>query len=131
MVKKYGNKLLEMKPKLQTKLDDTSKWFEKRPYFYLTFYRLMYGFGTAILMLSSLKGTSYARFAIHSFISIFLWVSLLGGFGFFCAEMMIENLNFMSSHSPQVIGTLAILGLLYWFFVKRLRDNHAFKPKES
>ena len=43
VVKKYGNKLLNGKPKLQAKLDSTSKWFEKQPYFYMTFYRVIYG----------------------------------------------------------------------------------------
>lgn len=131
LAKKYGTKLLKYKPKLQTKLDSTSVWFEKRPFFYLTFYRLMYGFGTPILILSGLKDISIGRFVLHSAIGIGIWVSLLGGLGYFCADLMIENLNFISEHSIEFIVVLAIIGLLYWFFFKRPHRNYCFKPIEE
>lgn len=131
LVKKYGNKLLEKKPKLQSKLDSTSKWFEKRPFFYMTFYRFIYGFGTPILMLSGLKGISYGKFALHSAIGVFIWVTLIGGIGYFCAEAMIENLNFLTDHAKEVIGGLGVLGLLYWFFIKRPREKYCFLPIEE
>jgi Uncharacterized membrane-associated protein len=132
LIKKQGRKILDKKPKLQAKLDGASGWFNKRPFLYLTFYRLMYGFNTVIIMLSGLKDNiSYPRFAIHSAVSVGLWISILGGFGYFCAEAMIEKLNFMSTHSGQVIGVLVVLGLLYWFFVKHSRDRHCFIVKEE
>ena len=128
LVKKYGNKLLKSKPKLQSKLDSNSTWFEKRPFFYMTFYRLMYGFGTPILMLSGLKNIPYVRFAFHSAISVLIWVALIGGLGYFCAEILIKNLNFLKENSLEVIGVLAVAGLLYWFFFKRPNDKYCFKP---
>jgi len=128
LVKKYGNKLLKSKPKLQAKLDSTSTWFEKRPAFYLTFYRLMYGFGTPILMLSGLKDISYSKFAFHSSIGIMLWVALIGGLGYFCAELLMDNLKFMKEHSPVVVGVLAVAGLLYWFFFKRPHEKYCYMP---
>jgi len=132
IVKKHGKKLLAKKPKLQSKLDKASGWFYKRPLLYMSAYRLMYGFGTVIIMLSGLKdNVSYARFAIHSAISIGLWIILIGGFGFFCAEMMIDKLNFVSDHSLEVIGTLVVIGLVYWFFVKKPREKHCYTPIES
>lgn len=129
LVKKQGKKLLAKKPKLQAKLDKASTWFEKRPLFFLSFYRLMYGFSTAILMLSGLKGVSYIRFGIHSAISTFLWVAIFGGLGFFCADLMLENLHFLSDHKLEVIAVLLVLGLAYWFFVKRPKDKYCFVPK--
>ena len=128
MTKKYGNKLLDKKPKLQSKLDRTSAWFDKRPFFYLTLNRMMYGFSTAILLLSALKDMSYTRFAIHSAIGVLLWVVVVGGLGYFFAEMMVQKLNFLKTYSPQVIGVLAVVGLIYWFFFKRPYDKHCFKP---
>jgi len=129
IVKKQGTKLLAKKPDLKNKLDDASSWFEKRPYLYLSTYRLMYGFSTAILMLSGLKDISYGRFAIHSAISIALWVTVLGGFGFFCAQTMLGDLNFLSDHKLEVVGVLAVIGLAYWFFVKRPKEKYCYTSK--
>lgn len=131
LVKKYGNKLLKNKPKLQSKLDSTSTWFEKRPFFYMTFYRIMYGFGTPILMLSGLKNIPYSRFAFHSTIAVLIWVVLIGGLGYFCTEILIGNLNFLKDHALEFIGFLATAGLLYWFFVKRPNEKYCFKPIEK
>lgn len=97
----------------------------------MTFYRVMYGFGTPILMLSGLKDIPYGRFAIHSAIGVLIWVALIGGLGYFCAEIMVENLNFLKEHAFEVIGVLAVTGLLYWFFVKRPHEKYCFKPIEK
>ena len=71
LVKKQGTKLLNNKPKLQAKLDKASGWFNKKPLFYLTIYRLMYGFSTVIIMLSGLKeNISYSKFILHSSIAV-------------------------------------------------------------
>lgn len=130
LVKKQGSKLLLKKPNLQKKLDDASTWFDKNPFLYLTIYRFMYGFSTVIILLSGLKGhISYTRFAIHSAIAIGLWIIVLGGFGYFCADIMIDKLHFLSEHSLQVIIVLVLIGLLYWYFVKRPKDKNHFEPK--
>ncbi len=132
LVKKQGKKLLTKKPKLQAKLDSASGWFNKNPLLYLTVYRLMYGFSTVIIMLSGLKeNISYSRFALHSAIGIGIWIAIIGGLGYFCANMMIERLNFLGDHSLEVVGVLSVIGLAYWFFVKRPRDKHCFTTKES
>lgn len=132
IVKKQGKKLLAKKPKLQSKLDNASGWFNKNPLLYLTVYRLMYGFSTVIIMLSGLKDNiSYSRFAFHSAISIGIWILLLGGFGYFCANMMIDQLNLIGDYAPQFISVLTVIGLGYWFFVKRTEDKHCFKPEKS
>jgi len=129
LVKKQEQKLLTKKPKLQAKLDSASGWFNKKPLFYLTIYRLMYGFSTVIIMLTGLKeNITYPKFAFHSAIGIAIWVGIIGGLGYFCASMMIEKLNFLSDHTPEVIGVLSIIGLAYWFFVKRPNDKHCFIP---
>ena len=132
IVKKQGKRLLAKKPKLQTKLDNASGWFDKSPFLYLTIYRLMYGFGSVIIILSGLKeNISYSRFALHSAIGIGVWVAIFGGLGYFFAEVMIEQLNFMSSHSMEVVGVLSLIGLMYWFFVKRPKDKYCFICKEK
>jgi len=132
LVKKQGKKLLAKKPDLQVKLENASGWFDKNPFLYLTGYRLMYGFSTIIIMLSGLKNNiSYSRFALHSAIGIAIWITIIGGLGYFCANAMIEKLNFISDHSVEVIGILSVIGLMYWFFVKRPHDKHCFTTKQT
>lgn len=131
LVKKHGLKLLAKKPNLKLKLDNASSWFDKRPFMFLSVYRLMYGFSTAVLLLSGLRDTSFPRFAFHSAISVGLWVTVVGTIGFFCAELMLEKMNFISEHKIEVIGALAGLGLLYWVFVKRPWERHCFVPIEA
>lgn len=125
IAKKRGKKLLAKNEKLQAKLEKASGWFNKKPSFYLTIYRLMYGFSTAIIILSGLKeDISYSKFAFHSAIGTGLWVVIFGGLGYFFAEIMIKQLNFMSDHSLEVMGALSLLGLAYWYFFKYPQDKH-------
>jgi len=92
---------------------------------------LMYGFSTIIIMLSGVKNVSFLRFSILSAISVGLWIVILGSFGYFCAELMIDKLNFISEHKLEVIGGLATIGLLYWFFVKRPKDKYVTEKIEE
>lgn len=128
LVKKHGQKILAKKPKLKEKLDNASGWFDKHPYLYLSIYRLMYGFSTVVLMLSGLKNISFVRFAIHSAISVALWIIVVGVIGYYCAELMLEKINFVSAHKLELIVVLAGMGILYWFFVKRPWEKHCFEP---
>ena len=132
IVKKQGEKLLDKKPDLRVKLDNASGWYNKNPSLYLTVYRLMYGLSTVIIMLSGLKkDLSYSKFALHSAVGVGIWIMIYGGFGYFFADMMIEKLNFLSEHSLETIGVLSIIGLAYWFFVKRPKDKHCYTIKEK
>ena len=114
-----GQKLLNNKPKLKAKFDKASVWFDKHPFLLLTFYKLMFGMTTVIMVMAGVKGISYTRFAIHTGISIMIWVGLLGGVGYFCAESMINNFNFVSDHKLEFFGIMSTLIFLYWSFVKR------------
>lgn len=117
--KTKGQKVLNMKPKLQAKVEKYSKWFDKYPFLILTIYKFLFGFTTVLLIMAGLKNISYARFALHSGISVALWVTVLGGFGYHCANAMMRNIEFVSMHSLEVIGILALIAGAYWFFVKR------------
>lgn len=130
IVKKQGTKLLEKKPSLKTKIDKASVWYDKRPYFFLTFYRLFYGLSTVILLMSGLKQISYFRFGLHSAISIALWVGVIGGLGYFCAEAMMDNMNMIAEQKWKIIIGLIVVGLVVWFFKHRPNDNHCFKIKK-
>ena len=89
----------------------------------------MYGVATIVILMSGLKNISYLRFGIHSAISIGLWVLVVGGFGYFCAEIMMDKLNFITDHKLEVIGVLVLIGLIYWFFVRRPHEKYCFKEQ--
>ena len=131
IAKKKGAQLLNKKPKLKTKIDNASERFEKKPFFYLTIYRLTYTFNSVIVILSGVKNVSFVRFAIPIALSVRIWVALIGSFGYFCAEFMIEKLNLISENKFVIIGSLAVLGLAYWFFFKRPHDKDCYVEKKD
>lgn len=126
IVKKKGNQLLAKKTKLKTKIYQASGWFEKRPFFYLCTYRLLYGFSTIILLLSGLRQVSYARFALASAVSVGLWIAVIGGLGYFCAALMLEQLNWLGNHKLLFIGLLTTIGLVYWLLRRRPHEQYCF-----
>jgi len=85
----------------------------------------MYGFVTIIVLMAGISGVSMRKFGILSAISNALWVTVIGGLGYFCAETMIHQIDVLSENKGIVLGVLATIGLLYWFFVKRkeIKDN--------
>lgn len=129
--KKKGKILLEKKPKLQAKFEKASRWFDKNPFLVLTFYKLILGTTTMTLIVAGLKNISNARFAFHSAISVALWVGIVGGLGYHCAEAMISNIEFISSHKLESLGILSLIAFLYWFFVKKPFRKECFDCLEE
>lgn len=117
--KKKGRQLLLKKPKLEQKINRYTEWFEKHPYLILSFYKFFLGFTTVFLILSGIKNISYTRFAIHSGISVALWVLLIGGLGYHCAEFMIQNIEWIGDNIFSFIIALSVVAFLIWFIIKR------------
>ena len=130
IAKKQGVKLLKKKPGLNEKLEKASIWFDKRPHTILTVYKFLYGMTTIIILMSGLRGVSYFRFGLHTAIAIGLWVLVLGGFGYFCAEAMIGQINALSENKWYIIGTLAVIGMLVWFFKHRPENKLCLEVKD-
>ena len=126
IARKHGNKLLDKKPKLKAKLDKSSVWFDKKPFWFLSVYKLMYGMTTVIILLAGLRQISYLRFGIHAAIAVALWVAVVGGFGYFCAEAMMENINKISEYKWYIIGAMILIGLIVWLFKHYHHDKHHF-----
>ncbi len=130
IAKKHGVKLLNKKPSLQAKLDKASVWFDKRPYTILSIYKLFYGMTTIIILMAGLRDMSYWRFGLHLAIAIGLWVAILGGFGYYCAEALIDNIKSLSDYKWHVIGSLGVIGLLVWYFKHRPQNKICLEPIE-
>ncbi len=128
LAKNRGVKLLDKKPALKAKLDNASVWFDKRPFAILTIYKFLYGMSTVIVLMAGLRNISYVRFGIHSAIAIALWVAVIGGFGYFCAEVMMDNIDKLSENKWYVIAGMVIIGLSIWFFKHRPHYDYCFKP---
>lgn len=127
LAKKQGGKLLLRKPELKAKLDKASVWFDKRPLFILSIYKLLYGMTTIIVLMAGLRNTSYLKFGIHAGIAIALWVIIVGSIGYFCADIMIDNIKLLSEKKWYVLGTLISIGLLKWYFNHRKNQNYYLK----
>ncbi len=125
LARKSGQAIIDKKPSLKKKLAKVSGLMEKNPTLILSTYRLLYGFVTIIVLMAGISGVSMKKFGILSAISNALWILIIGGLGYFCAEVMIENLALVGEYKEYIIGILGISGLLYWFFKKRkeIRDD--------
>ena len=125
LARKSGQAIIDKKPSLKKKLAKVSGLMEKHPTLILIAYRQLYGFVTIIVLMAGISGVSMKKFGILSAISNALWVTIIGGLGYFCAEVMIRNLELVGSYKEYIIGFLGIAGLLYWFFKKRkeIRDD--------
>lgn len=128
IAKKQGTKLLDKKPSIKTKLDKASVWFDKRPLAILSIYKFLYGMTTIIILMAGLRDISYIKFGLHTAVAIAMWVLVIGGIGFFCAELMMEKINALSDYKWYIIGSLAGLGLLVWFFKHRPHNKHCLEP---
>jgi len=116
LARKSGRKIVAKKPSLKRKIEKVNGMMEKNPLLILTIYRFMYGFVTIIVLMVGMSDISMRKFGVFSALSNLLWVTMLGGLGFFFAETMIE---LISQYKGFVIGILTAIGLLYWFFIKR------------
>lgn len=128
-----GQKLLNKRPKMLEKFNRVTSWFEKHPYILLTFYKFFFGFTTIILLVAGMRGVSYWRFAIHTGISIILWIGVIGGLAFHCSEVLTKNLMFLTDHKLEFLAGVSITIFLYWFFFKRPYVNECLdcEPKEE
>jgi len=127
IAKKQGTKLLNKKPSLKEKLDNASVWFDKRPFVILSIYKFLYGMTTIIILMAGIRNISYLKFGIHVAISITLWVAVVGGVGYFCAEVMMDNIQVLSENKWYVIVTLVSIGLLVWLFKHRPHNDYCLK----
>ena len=119
VARKQGVKLLSKKPNLKKKMDEASVWFDKRPLAILSIYKFLYGMSTIIILMAGLRKISYMRFAIHCGIAIALWVAVVGGLGYFCAEVMMDNINTMADNKWYILGTMLVIGFIAWFVKHR------------
>ncbi len=117
--RKSGQSIINKKPAMKKKLEKVNHLMEKNPTLILSTYRMMYGFVTIIILMAGISGISLRKFAFLSAISNLIWITIYGSFGYFCAELMIEQFNFLSQYSGYIIAILAVIGLSYWYFVKR------------
>jgi len=125
--KTKGKDILTKKPKIKSKIDKATVWFEKYPYLILTFYKFMLGTTTVILLLSGIKNVSYWRFALHSAISVLLWVAVIGGLALHCSEVILDQFDTIKDYGLIIVGSGIVLALGYWYFIKRPRDQYCME----
>jgi len=119
LARKKGKEIIEKKPKLQAKLSKVNNWMIKNPELLLSVYRLLFGFATVIVLLAGTSNLSMKKFGILSAISCALWTMVYGSLAYFCADALLSNIEFVSQNKGYVIAGLSMIGLGYWFFVKR------------
>jgi len=120
VARKKGKQLLNYRPKLKSKFDRVTHYLEKYPIFLLIFARMFYGFTTVIILLyGGSSNISMKKFGLLSALGNLVWLGIYGILAYFFADVMLENISWVSDHKIYVIGLLSLIGLAYWYFVKR------------
>ena len=112
--KKQGQAFFTKRPALQKKLDFILVPFNKRPWFFYFSYRFLIGFRMIIIALFGVNGVSYKRFIGISLISNALWVSFYASTGYYFADTVIANIEWINAHKIWIIS--AVLALLIIFY---------------
>lgn len=120
--RKSGKASIEKKPAFKKKIAKVTNMMEKHPIRTLSFYRLLYGLVTLIVLMAGISDISFKKFAFLAAFSNLFWVCLLGGLGYVSAEAMMRNLEVMSDYKGYILGGLAVVGIAYWLW-KRMSPN--------
>lgn len=125
---KKGKSWLVNQPKWKERIDRNSTWFDQRPLFFLSIHRLLYGFSSIIILLTAIKEIPFWKFALANFISVALWVTVVGSLAYLCAEVLLDRITWIGEHQWQVIGVLVFIAFLVWLF-KHRKENAAWKKE--
>ena len=74
---------------------------------------------------------SYTKFAIHTAISVALWVIILGGLGYLFGECIIIILKNATSYGKYILLALVSMALIHWLVFKRKSDKYCLDCKDG
>ena len=117
IARRKGKKLLDNRPKLKSRLDRVNSLIQQYPNALLIGYRMLYGLSMATVLLAGISGVSAKKYGLLSAISCLIWIAVYGGLGYFYAETMIKNLEWLGDYARYLIAALILFGLMYWGFV--------------
>jgi membrane protein DedA with SNARE-associated domain len=118
LFRKKGRQILIKKQKFKTKILRVEKLLNKHGTNVFCAYRLMFGLVNIVLMVLGISGLSFKKFAVLSLISNFIFIVMVGGFGYFFTELMIETVAWIHQNKIFGFGGFAIL-ILFYLFVKK------------
>lgn len=116
MIARYsGQKYLSKNPDMVPKLEKASKWLSTRPPYFLAFHRFIYGLSTATVVTLALSKMTNARFTALCVLACFTWVLGYGLLGYFAADQVMSNLEWIKDNTLLFIGIiLAIILIIRW-----------------
>ncbi len=105
--------LFQKKPVLKQQVIQFFSPIERNPLLFFLFYRFMIGFRMIILSVFGIKGISIQKFLGVSLLANFLWVATYGFLGYFFADVIIENLEWLDTHKYfLIVGAFFVILLL-------------------
>ena len=112
-----GVLFFQKRPYLQNKVEIIVAPFNKNPWLFLLSYRFLIGFRMITLALFGLSGISPTKFLVASVLSNVFWVGFYGFMGYYFAETVLANLEWINEHKFWLIG-IPIVVLIFYNFPK-------------
>lgn len=119
--KRGGQAAIDRRPKLKPQFTQMSQAVEQRSTVLLLAYRFMYGFRIVLPTLFGVAKISVRRFALFSFISTLLWVTIIGNLGFFFSGSLLYALEHIQAYLPYFAASGLLGGILaFWLWRRNL-----------
>lgn len=116
------NYLLLRRRKLRRKVDKVNKWLSRYRFPLILGLRFNYGFRVVVSFVFGNSYVSIRSFVVLHLISVFIWVLVVGGGGFYFDKginAFVEN----SKHLDITFISILLLGILFWRFIWMNRVN--------
>lgn len=103
--------LFKERPSLKQKVMNLFSPINRSPVLFYTFYRFMIGFRMIILAVFGISGLTIQKFIFISLFANFLWIGTYGLLGYYFADVVIENLEWINQYKIYLI--IGFIGMLY------------------
>ena len=113
LFREKGRQLLLKIPRFETKVGQLERLVAKNNVFVCLSYRFLFGLVIFFVIVLGLSGMHIRKFAVISLIANLLFITFVGGFGYFYTELMIEKINWVQHHPLFYLMGFAILLTIY------------------
>lgn len=122
--RKQGTALLERNPKWQTQSSRLQNWMGNKMLLLLIFYRFLIGFRVLSLLFIGISKVNILRFALFSWISTLLWITIIGTLGYFFTNAFLHNLEWIQKNIWWILGLLLTIALISWKLFRNKRPHN-------
>jgi membrane protein DedA with SNARE-associated domain len=122
---RHGQALLRRFPRLQARVARVQNLLRRYHSPLILTLRFLYGLRTVGPIGLGMSGVSRGRFLVLNLIGAVIWVTLIGGAGYFFGVTLELFVTDIKRYEEATLWALAAFGVVVWVAYRLLRRNHA------